>query len=109
MKLRKSIYSINTKYYKKFEDCNPKNLVRGDYIHLKYMSMDKKRRGGYSLRLCNRVVLLYKKKQKRNTLSYVVVSLYKYERVKIRFVISSAYMIKINFVRKAQKSFAKLF
>jgi len=109
MKLRKSIHSINTKFYNKFEDCDPKKLVRGDYIHVKYMSMDKKRRGGYSLRLCNRVVLLYKKKRKRNTLSYVVISLYKYERVKIRFVISSVYMIKINFIRKAQKSFSKLF
>ena len=109
MKLRKSIRSINTKFYNKFEDCDPKRLGRGDYIHLKYITMNSKRRGGYNLRLANRVVLLYKKKRKRNILSYVVVSLYKYERVKFRYVISSAYMIKVNFVRKAQKSFSKLF
>ena len=36
MKLRKSIHSINTKFYNKFEDCDPKKIVRGDYIHVKY-------------------------------------------------------------------------
>jgi len=109
MKLRKSIYKSNTDVHKKFMKCSPKLLKRGDYIRLRFLALNEKRRGGINIRVSSRVVLLYKKKCKRNNLSFIVTSLYKHERVKIRYLISSPYMLKIHFLRKAQKSFAKLF
>lgn len=109
MKLRKNIYKSHTDVYDKFGKCTPKSLKRGDYIRLKFLALHQKRRGGIKIGLNRKVFLLYKKKYKRNNLSFIVTALYKHERVKIRYLISSPYMLKIHFLRKAQKSFSKLF
>lgn len=110
MKLRKNIYktySINTNRFEK----HPRFLKKGDYIRLLYLSQNQKKRKseGTNIRINDRTFLLFKKRHKRNSLHFVVTSLYKYERVRLRFLITSPYMLRVVFVRKAQKNFDKLF
>jgi hypothetical protein len=48
-------------------------------------------------------VLLQKKKRKKNTLSFLVTSLYQKEVVKWRYLISSPHMVKVIFLKKSEK------
>lgn len=102
MKLKKSIYKPNLYFKEKFEKCKLSKLIRGDYLKLKYLLHNQKKRGGSHFRINSRTFILFKKKRRSNSLTFVVTSLYKHEKVKLRYLISSPYVIKVNFVRKAQ-------
>lgn len=109
MKLRKNIYKPDLAFKGKFLRCNPAKLKRGDYLNLRYISYNQKKRGGANFRLSSRIFLLYKKKRHSNSLTFVVTSLYKHEKVKLRYLVSSPYVVNVSFVRKAQKNLNKIF
>jgi hypothetical protein len=100
MKLKKNIYKTNTDFLQKFENCSPSKIKRGDYIQLYYLAYNQKRRGGDSYRINQQTVILQKKKRRKNTLSMLVTSLYKQEKVKWRYLISSPLMVKVVFLKK---------
>jgi hypothetical protein len=104
MKLKNSIYRTNTDFLKKFQNCHPKILKKGDYLELKYISKEEKRRGGRHLRFGTRTVLLIKKKRRSNSMSIIISSLYGHEKVKWRYLVTSPLMISILFVKKSFKT-----
>jgi ribosomal protein L19 len=101
MKLKLNIYKTNLKLKKKFEKCTPNTLKRGDYLRLHFLAHNQKRRGGKNLRVSKQTVILFKKKRKGNSLSFIVTSLYKHEKVKWRYLISSPHMVHVKFLKKA--------
>lgn len=105
MKLRKFIYKTDIDFNYKFMNCIPNKIRSGDYLRLKFLSHNQKKRGGSSLRINNRTFLLVKKSRKRNSLTFVVSSLYKHEKVKLRYIVDSPHMISVHFVKKAIKKF----
>jgi hypothetical protein len=98
MKLKKSIYKTNTEFFEKFENCTPSKIKRGDYIRLHFLSYNQKRRGGDNFRINKQTVILQKKKRRKNSLSFLVTSLYKQEKVKWRYLISSPHMVKVIYL-----------
>lgn len=105
MKLKKNIYKPDVTFKDKFIRCNLSKLKRGDYLNLSYLSYNQKKRGGGNFRSHSRTFLLYKKKRRRNSLTFIVTSLYKYERVKLRYLVSSPYVMALLFVRRAKRIF----
>lgn len=101
MKLKLNIYKTNRLLYKKFEKCTPSSLERGDYLRLHFLAHNQKKRGGTHVRINRQSVILFKKKRRGNSLSFIVTSLYKYEKVKWRYIISSPHMVHIKFLKKA--------
>ena len=100
MKLKKNIYKPNTSFFNKFENILPSKLVKGDYIRLTFLTYNQKRRGGNQFRISQQTTLLQKKKRKKNSLSFLVTSLYKTERVSWRYLINSPHMLKVVFLKK---------
>lgn len=101
MKLKKNIYKTNKLVNEKFTNCLPTQLGKGDYIRLNFLAFNQKRRGGNNFRIGTRTVILFKQRRKGNSLSFVVISLYKHEKVKIRYSISSPYMMLVSFIKKS--------
>ena len=101
MKLKKSIYKTDTNFLEKFENCHPSKIKRGDYIRLHFLAYNQKRRGGDNFRINQQTVILQKKKRRKNTLSVLVTSLYKQEKVKWRYIVSSPHMVKVIFLKKS--------
>lgn len=100
MKLKKSIYKPNTMFFNKFENYSPSKLLKGDYIRLTFLAYNQKRRGGDNFRISQQTVLLKKKKRRKNSLSFLVTSLYKTERVFWRYIINSPHMVKVIFLKQ---------
>lgn len=100
MKLKKNIYKTDLTFKDKFINCTPKSLALGDLIKLNFFGYNDKRRGGSNFRIKEQIVLLKGKKRKKNTLTFLVMSLYKSERVKWRYIISAPQVLNITFLRK---------
>ena len=100
MKLKKSIYKTTTIFYNKFDNILPKKINKGDFIRLIFLSYNQKRRGGDNFRISQQTAILQKKKRRKNSLSFLVTSLYKTERVFWRYLINSTHMIKVLFLKK---------
>ena len=103
MKLKKSIYKPNIDFYRKFENKHPSKIKKGDYLRLHFLAYNQKRRGGDNFRMNQQTVLLQKKKRKKNSLSFLVTSLYQKEVVKWRYLISSPHMVEVIFLKKSEK------
>ena len=78
-------------------------IKKGDYLRLHFLAYNQKRRGGDNFRMNQQTVLLQKKKRKKNSLSFLVTSLYQKEVVKWRYLISSPHMVKVIFLKKSEK------
>lgn len=103
MKLKTNINKHKLGFKKKFDKVDVNNLKAGDYLRLNFLAHNQKKRGGENLRINKQTVILLKKKHRKFSLSLLVTSLYKHEKVKIRYIISSPHFIKIKFLKKALK------
>ena len=70
MKLKKSIYKTTTTFYNKFENILPKNLHKGDFIRLIFLSYNQKRRGGDNFRISQQTAILQKKKTSKKLFKF---------------------------------------
>jgi hypothetical protein len=100
MKLKKNINNIFIIFKDKFINCTPSTISSGDFIKLKFFGYNDKRRGGSNFRVKEQIFLLKSKKRKKNTLTYLVMSLYKTEKVKWRYIISAPQVLNITFLKK---------
>ena len=85
MKLNKDILkknNINLK--KKFINCSPSSLKRGDYVQLHFFLYDNKKKGGLMSRINKITAIVLKKKIRLNNISFLVSTMYKNEKVKWR-------------------------
>lgn len=86
MKLNKNIIKyLNNNIQNKFINCSMKSLHRGDYIQLKFFLYDSLKKGGISSRINKITAILLKKTIRFNTISFLISTMYKNEKVKWRF------------------------
>lgn len=86
MKLKKNIIkNLNNNINQKFINCSIKSLNRGDYIQLKFFLYDNLKKGGISSRINKITAILLKKTVKYNTISLLISTMYKNEKVKWRY------------------------
>jgi ribosomal protein L19 len=87
MKLNKNcLKNINNyEIYKKFLNCSPSSLKRGDYILLHFFIYDDIKKGGTKARLNKITGILLKKKIRVNNTTLLVSTMYKNEKVRWRF------------------------
>jgi hypothetical protein len=85
----------------KFMNTLPNELKSGDYLQLKFISLNQKKKGGINFRINNRTFLLVKKSRKRNSLTLLVSSLYEHEKVKFRYIVDSPHMISIHYLGRS--------
>lgn len=86
MKLNKNIIkTLNNNINQKFINCSIKSLKRGDYIQLKFFLYDSLKKGGISSRINKITAILLKKTVRFNTISLLISTMYKNEKVKWRF------------------------
>ena len=88
MKLNKNLIknNNNTNLKKKFLNCSPSSLKRGDYIQLYFFLYDNRKKGGTTSRINKITAILLKKKIRTNNISILVSTMYKNEKVKWRFL-----------------------
>lgn len=103
MKLKTNINKHKLGFKNKFETVEVNKLKTGDYLRLKFLAHNQKRRGGEHFRINKQTVILLKKKHRKFSLSLLVTSLYKHEKVRMRYIISSPHFIKLRFLKKALK------
>tara|TARA_Y100001956_G_C4077525_1_gene166848 strand:+ start:460 stop:786 length:327 start_codon:yes stop_codon:yes gene_type:complete len=101
MKLKTNINLNKLNSKRKLENISLSKLKKGDYLRLYFLAHNQKRRGGTHFRINKQTVILLKKNNRTFSLSLVVTSLYKYEKVKFRYIVSSPHMVKILFLKKA--------
>jgi len=103
MKLRKNIYKPDTTFFNKFLNCSPKDLKRGDYVNVTFITATDKRKGGIKFKASSEVVLIEKKRRRGNSMTLIASSFYKYEKVFFRYPINALHMVRILFLKKAEK------
>lgn len=96
MKLKLNINSHKLGFKNKFENCSINKLKRGMFLQLNFVTTNQKRRGNDNFRINKQTVMLLKKKHRLFSLSLIVSSLYKTEKVKYRYLASSTTFIKIK-------------
>ena len=100
MKLKTNINNHKLGFKEKFENCSINKLKKGTFIQLYFITNNQKRRGLDNLRMNKQTVMLLKKKHRLFSLSLVVSSLYKTEKVKYRYLVSSFNFVKIKQIKK---------
>lgn len=72
MKLKKSINKTfsDKNIKRKFQNCNYKKLNRGDYLRMRVVGLNQKRKGGFNFRVYDKIVLLLKKKRKKKFINF---------------------------------------
>ena len=102
MKFAKNIILKSSKYFNyKFKKCTPKTLSRGDYVQVYYITHETKRRSGKTARMCKLTGIVLEKRLSFNSYSVLIVTMFKKERVKWRFIINSPQFIGIFFIQKS--------
>mgnify|MGYP001764227161 CR=1 FL=1 len=86
MKLNKNIIKfLNNNISQKFINCSITSLKRGDYIQIKFFLYDSLKKGCISSRINKITAILLKKTVRFNTISLLISTMYKNEKVKWRF------------------------
>jgi|ETN07SMinimDraft_1059922.scaffolds.fasta_scaffold72280_2 hypothetical protein len=103
MKLKKNIYKPDLKYFNKFLNCSPRKLSKGDYIKVKFLTMNDSKKGGVKFIVAEEIVLIEKIHRRGNSMTLIASSFYKHEKVFFRYPINCTHMIRILFLKKAIK------
>jgi len=95
LKLKKSILKPNTKFLIKFLNINKSSqLNKGNYLKIKNIIPNQTKIGN-NFRKMIQTVVLFKKKRRKNSMTLVVTTLYKHEKVKFWVPINCPHTISI--------------
>lgn len=103
MKLTKNILKLtNLNLIKtKFLNCNINTLNIGDYLKIFFFFQDTKKKGGLNVKFNKITAILLKKKITYNNITIIVSTIYKNEKVKFKFILTSPLVISVNFLKKS--------
>ena len=101
--IKKNIYKPDVTFFNKFLNCSPKDLKRGDYVNVTFITATDKRKGGVKFKASSEIVLIEKKHRRGNSMTLIASSFYKHEKVFFRYPINVLHMVRISFLKKAVK------
>ena len=98
--IKKNFGNLKFNLKKKFKNCTPYSLKRGDYLQISFVLKNQKRKRGLNLRINKQTGILLRKLIKFNSMSIILSIMFKFEKVKFYFNLESPQMVKIKFINK---------
>jgi len=96
LKLKKHIFKPETNFFIKFKNFKSiKKINHGNYFKIKNMTPNKNKLGINNFRKTIQTVVLLKQKRRKNSMTLVVSTLYKHEKVKFWYPINCPHTISV--------------
>lgn len=97
LKLKKFILKPQTDFFIKFKNFqNIKKIRSGNYLKIKNISPNKNKLGINNFRKMIQTVVLLKKKRRKNSMTLIVSTLYRHEKVKFWYPINCPHTISVT-------------